>query len=267
MIGFSEGPGGMTGAYWNLGCRKAMEKINLQPDISAGISAGAITAGMLNYMNIVDAEQMLFSFKKKSDIFKNNVFTDIQMVLGHRLGRQDISKVSELIRKVWHMPPSYESYAIYWNVNKRVIEWADNMHKDYDLMVQASSAIPVMHVPVVYKNELLVDGGNFIQSAIPFLKDKQCTKIYAFTKNPINPDGKDRDLNAKKLHAFDMLEMATDDFSHGVFWGSFRDYVNDPDVCIISPDTWIDHHIDQVDPIAGRKIFNMAYNKTMAVLS
>ncbi|CCU80621.1 SERINE PROTEASE [Halanaerobium saccharolyticum subsp. saccharolyticum DSM 6643] len=194
-IGIALSGGGVKG-FAHLGVLKALAEKGIEPDILAGVSAGAIVGSFIaagkkpaEVMELIN-ESDFFDFAKLS-LPKKGIFTLENMTenLAKSLG---IKTFEEL--KI----PFYVGVA---NIEKAKMEYFNQ--GDLIKIIQASSSIPVLFSPVEINGELYVDGGLFENLPVNPLLDK-CDKLIAVNVMPVNLDEKLENITDIAIRTFQL---------------------------------------------------------------
>ncbi|TDO94402.1 NTE family protein [Halanaerobium saccharolyticum] len=198
-IGIALSGGGVKG-FAHLGVLKALAEKGIEPDILAGVSAGAIVGSFIaagkkpaEVMELIN-ENDFFDFAKLS-IPDRGIFTLDNMTknLEKSLG---IKTFEEL--KI----PFYVGAA---NIEKARMEYFSE--GDLIKIIQASSSIPVLFSPVEINGDLYVDGGLFENLPVTPLLNK-CDKIIAVNVMPVNLKEKIESITDIAVRTFQLKTLA-----------------------------------------------------------
>lgn len=192
-IGIALSGGGVKG-FAHLGVLKALEEKGIEPDLIAGISAGAIIGSFIaagkkaaEVMDLIN-ESDFFDFAKVT-IPDRGIFTLDNMTenLENSLG---VKSFEEL--KI----PFYVGAA---NIYKARMEYFSE--GDLIKIIQASSSIPVLFSPVEINGELYVDGGLFENLPVNPLINR-CDIIIAVNVMPVDLDEEINSITDMAIRTF-----------------------------------------------------------------
>jgi NTE family protein len=150
-IGIALGGGGSRG-FAHLGVLQALNEKGIYPEIISGTSAGSIIGAFYCAGFTPEETFNLLRKKKFSDLSKMQIPTN---------GLFSLDNLGEVIRKNINQKNIQDLklpfYVCVANLNKGTAEYMSE--GPLDVMVQASSAIPVIFSPVKIGNTYYVDGG------------------------------------------------------------------------------------------------------------
>lgn len=154
--------GGSFGAV-EIGILKRLEKMGLVKkfDVYTGISAGALNSGFLSYFSDVNkgiiAAEKLYSTIHNFLIFEVAPFTGVSV-----LNTEPLYKTLSLVIDKMPNKPVVHTLIGATNLfsgNLDVFNFEDNDDYNKVMLMMASSAIPGIFPPIMYKTNLYADGG------------------------------------------------------------------------------------------------------------
>lgn len=192
-LGIALGGGGTRG-FAHLGVLQALQEHNINPEIIAGTSAGAIAGALVaSGMNP----------RQAFEVMKVKKFTEFSKIHIPDLGLFSLEKLKERIQE--EIPKKNIQdlqtplFVTLSNLNKGCVEYVNE--GPLDVLVMASSSIPIVFIPVEYNGFQYVDGGLFDNLPTEPLMSI-CEKVIAVNVNPVS-----------ELHNIDnMKDMATRTF-------------------------------------------------------
>lgn len=185
QIGFALGGGGVRG-FAHLGALKALFEVGIRPDIISAVSAGAIAGAYIAAG--IDPEET-FNRMKDDTFFK---YSKIKLPVK---GLMSLDGLEEKLTK--DIP--YDDIS---DLQTKLLVGATNLEMGriefFDkgpihTLVKASSSIPVLFEPVIYKGTQYVDGGVISNFPIEPLMDR-CEKIIAISISPVGGHAKMKNL-------------------------------------------------------------------------
>ena len=154
--------GGSFGAV-EIGILKRLEKLGLVKkfDVYTGISAGALNSGFLSYFSDLNkgitAAEKLYSTMHNFLIFEVTPFTGVSV-----LNTEPLYKTLSLVIDKMPNKPVVHTLIGATNLfsgNLDVFNFEDNDDYNKVMLMMASSAIPGIFPPIMYKTNLYADGG------------------------------------------------------------------------------------------------------------
>ena len=176
-IGIALSGGGSRG-FAHLGVLQALAEKNIHPEIIAGASAGAIV-GVLIASGKNPAEAFEFMKIRRFTEFSQIHVPDLGLFSLEKLRK----KISESIKEKDIKDLKLPMIITVTNLNKGTVEYLDE--GPLDLLVMASSSIPILFSPVKYNGYQYVDGGLLDNLPVEPLKDL-CEKVIAINVNPVS---------------------------------------------------------------------------------
>ncbi|PUU94900.1 MULTISPECIES: patatin-like phospholipase family protein [Halanaerobium] len=198
-IGIALSGGGVKG-FAHLGVLQALKEKGIEPDLLAGVSAGAIVGSFIaagkspaEVMELIN-ENDFFDFAKLS-IPDRGIFTLDNMTenLEKSLGAETFEEL-----KI----PFYVGAA---NIEKARMEYFSS--GELVKIIQASSSIPVLFSPVEINGDLYVDGGLFENLPVNPLINK-CDKLIAVNVMPVNLEEKMESITDIAVRTFQLKTVA-----------------------------------------------------------
>ena len=197
-IGIALSGGGVKG-FAHLGVLQALKEKGIEPDLLAGVSAGAIVGSFIaagkspaEVMELIN-ENDFFDFAKLS-IPDRGIFTLDNMTenLEKSLGAETFEEL-----KI----PFYVGAA---NIEKARMEYFSS--GELVKIIQASSSIPVLFSPVEINGDLYVDGGLFENLPVNPLINK-CDKLIAVNVMPVNLEEKMESITDIAVRTFQLKKV------------------------------------------------------------
>ncbi|MGP3779157.1 patatin-like phospholipase family protein [Halanaerobium saccharolyticum] len=194
-IGIALSGGGVKG-FAHLGVLQALKEKGIEPDLLAGVSAGAIVGSFIaagkspaEVMELIN-ENDFFDFAKLS-IPDRGIFTLDNMTenLEKSLGAKTFEEL-----KI----PFYVGAA---NIEKARMEYFSS--GELVKIIQASSSIPVLFSPVEINGDLYVDGGLLENLPVNPLINK-CDKLIAVNVMPVNLEEKMESITDIAVRTFQL---------------------------------------------------------------
>ncbi len=168
--------GGAARGLAHLGVLKAMEEVDLHPDIISGVSAGAIAGGL--YADGKSPEEIL-------EIFKENGFFDFARFTLPKAGFMSTEKLLNVLKRELNAKVfsdlSIPFFAAAANLNAGKIMYFSE--GELAKRIVASSSIPVLFKPVEIEGSIYVDGGVFDNLPRKPIQEK-CRHLMGVHVNP-----------------------------------------------------------------------------------
>jgi NTE family protein len=189
--------GGAAHCFAQLGVLKAMQEMQMAPDILSGASAGAVIGSL--YADGHQPEEIL-------EMFKNNKLFNFVNIKLNKLGLFDISGLKKILEKNLRTKRLEDLPKPLFIVATNISKAKPVYFKEGNLLdlVIASSSIPVVFRPVKIDDDFYVDGGVTDNFPLEPLKDV-CQTIVGVNVNPIvgfNPE--EGGLGQLAIHIFQM---------------------------------------------------------------
>ena len=195
---------GGTNGYSLLGAISVLEKVNLINTFKKiiGVSVGSMIALLLvlNY-SALEIFKVLIS-KNVEDIYFNSQINNNNLILNliNNLGTNDgsgINRVLQLFLTAKKLNTNITFKELYKFNNTELVIIASNItngklqYFSYKLTpdcsillaIKASSAIPIIFNPVIYNNDILIDGAFFYKNENKIINDKTLTIRLLIEKN------------------------------------------------------------------------------------
>jgi NTE family protein len=171
--------GGAARGVAHIGIIKALEEIGIKPGTISGVSAGAIV-GAYYAAGMTTAEMLKIAAK-----------TNLFSIKAFRLGKAGLFKPTSLKRELEkHFNGlTFEQLKIPLTVVATDIIKVESCYFSTGELVPvllATSAIPMIYVPVEYRGKMLVDGGLLNNLPVEPLTDFGCNAIIGCHVNPID---------------------------------------------------------------------------------
>lgn len=187
--------GGGAKGFSHIGILKAMKEHGLLFDIAGGVSVGSFVAGCAAMNQPIDQMVQVIREQAHYNPFKDiNFLPYYSLVLGKRMKKVLDKAIDSYtgdskfrIEDLWL--PMYTIAANYSRAQEEVFHKGDLVRA-----MLASSAIPGVLPPIIYKNEILVDGGTMNNFPVDVMRKMQANKVIGidfFLENsrPIKKDG------------------------------------------------------------------------------
>jgi NTE family protein len=183
--------GGGARAVAHLGLLKAMEEMDMKPDVISGSSAGAIIGAF--YSSGFKIEEIL-------RIFEDASLFNITNLLFRKQGIFDMNSFEELFKK-YFPDNSFHTLKIPLHITAvDILNGKEVCFSEGDLSksLMASSCIPFVFQPVTYQGTLFVDGGVMNNLPIEILQ-KSCDYIIGSYCNSIK-------IEPEQVHMNDIID-------------------------------------------------------------
>lgn len=237
--------GGGARGYSHAGALKAMEEVDLAPDIVSGVSAGSIVGAM--YAAGMTAGEMFDFFSEQESIF------DIVRINLPKKGLFKVTGLEEKLRKIFKNKKIED-------LEKKLIITATNISKpgveyfesgEIVPRVLASSAIPVLFNPVEIGGQTYVDGGMLDNLPVAPILGK-CGKIIGVSLNPIKEEQEFSNLWAIAERTFRITVSS-----------QIKDKLDQCDL-VIAPEELGEYGLFQTGK--GKEMFDIGYQSAKEVL-
>ncbi len=166
-VGLALSGGGAKG-FAHVGVIKSLEKHDVPIDVISGVSAGSIVGGMYaSGLSIEEIEKLCYSsgYRDFLKLFFDPARRGGGIIAGRRIDSFIISHVKR--KKI-------ESFPIKFGCSTVDLVTGDVFHfkkGDISTAIRASSAVPGVFKPVIYKGRYLVDGGVLEPISLDLVKE------------------------------------------------------------------------------------------------
>ncbi|MBN1133109.1 MAG: patatin-like phospholipase family protein [Bacteroidales bacterium] len=237
--------GGAARGFAHPGVLKALHEFNMEPEIIAGASAGAIAGGF--YADGYEPEEIL-------ELFKGKRFLDLARLRMGKTGLLEVEGLRKLLRKNMRAKDfdGLKKEFVVSVTNFRTGEAEYLTEGDLVESIIASSSIPVLFTPVKLNGKLYIDGGVVDNFPVGPIREK-CKKLVGVAVNPIGEEKGSVSMISMSVRAFH-LSMAAG-----------MKYKRDEVDIYIEPEKLKDFSL--LDVKAGDKMFKIGYEAAREVLS
>jgi len=177
-IGVVLSGGGAKGAG-QLGMMKYVYEKGIRPEFIAGISVGSLNATMwAQEENLELLEKLWRGIKGNSDIYRKNWwrFWKLHYSLYDNTPLRRLIKKFVDTEKLKNSPIDLKIGVVKLQSGEYSV--VDKYHSDYQSMLLASTAIPVVFKPVTWHGDQYVDGGTRNVAPLKSAIEAGCTKIF-----------------------------------------------------------------------------------------
>lgn len=191
-VGIALSGGGARGIA-HLGILKVLEENQIKPDVISGTSAGSMIGAF--YSGGYEVEEII-------DIVKNNDFFGLSNILFRKQGIFDMKNFEKLFLKYFpennfsslNIPLFVTATDI---INGHTVYFSDG---ELSKALMASSCIPVVFQPIIYRGMTLVDGGVLNNFPIEPLQ-KECDVLIGSHVNSMS-------TQLQHIHMKDMMDRS-----------------------------------------------------------
>lgn len=194
-IGIVLSGGGAKGAG-QLGMMLYLEERGLQPEFISGISVGSLNATFwAQEGNLHLLERLWREIKGNSDIYQTNWLRPWKLIRSIHDNTPLWKKIKQYVDldKLKQSPIELKIGAVQLQSGAYLL--VDKTHRDFQKMLLASTAIPMVFPAVTYKGREYVDGG--VRDSAPLKPAIQsgCDQIYVLHCYPLELDEQMRDFH------------------------------------------------------------------------
>jgi len=191
--------GGATHGFAQIGALKVLEEYNIKPDVIVGCSVGSLVGAAMASGKTMD--------EIEKAVLKENFITFFSPSLGKQ-GLMNSERIVKFLLKTIKVDK-------FEDLNTKLIVNATNLTKggekvfeDGDLLpaLRASISIPGIFAPVVYENDILIDGGFYDITPIHLAKDMDTIIIIDVSKVHDNITTKSSILSIIKQSAVNLQQ-------------------------------------------------------------
>ncbi|TVR77474.1 MAG: hypothetical protein EA409_11725 [Saprospirales bacterium] len=170
--------GGGAKGFSHVGILKAMKEYGLQMDMVGGASVGSVVAGCAAMNQPIDFMTRVNRLQAHYNPFKDlNFLPYYSLVLGKRMKKMLIMGLEEFtgdaafkMEDLWL--PMYAVAANYSRAKEEIFTKGELF-----TAMLASSAIPGVMPPIIYNNEILVDGGTMNNFPVDIMRKRLADKV------------------------------------------------------------------------------------------